>query len=168
MPKDLTLKKVEADIAAGDLGKARDRLQGLLRAYPADLEIRDRLGEVFWRLQYPEAAGRYWYLLPRDTEDRRGACAAFEARHGNDPQIVFRRLRLHPMQTADLPEHAREALEKLNPECLGALQGKRYLDYPATTRSLEFNGVPFLLALLVILALAAIGVRTVIGWLFLG
>jgi hypothetical protein len=43
MPIDETLDKVASEIAAGDLGKARDRLHGLLNTYP-DLGLRRRLG----------------------------------------------------------------------------------------------------------------------------
>ena len=34
MSKDRTLERIESEIVAGDLGKARDRLHGLMRTYP--------------------------------------------------------------------------------------------------------------------------------------
>ena len=62
MPIEETWARIEDEIAARDLGKARDRLHGLLVTYPEDLAIRHRLGEVYWMLGHPAMAGRYWYL----------------------------------------------------------------------------------------------------------
>jgi hypothetical protein len=51
MGKETALRRVEEDIARGDLGKARDRLHGLLKDYPDDLALRTRLAEVYARQQ---------------------------------------------------------------------------------------------------------------------
>jgi hypothetical protein len=84
MTKTSTLEHVEQDIAAGDYSKVRDRLHGLLRTYPSDLTLRNRLGDVYWDLRYPAMAGRYWYLEDHKTPDMITACAAFERTYGND------------------------------------------------------------------------------------
>ncbi len=55
-----TLKKIEEDILKNDLGKARDRLHGLISTYPNDLELRKKLGEIYFELKHPSMAGRYW------------------------------------------------------------------------------------------------------------
>jgi hypothetical protein len=68
--KAATLQKIEDEIEAGDYGKARDRLHGLLVTYPDDLSIRRRLGDVCWQLQHPAMAGRYWYLEADQTPER--------------------------------------------------------------------------------------------------
>lgn len=78
-----TLRKVEADSASGDLGRARDRLHGLISTYADDLSLRARLGAVYWRLGYPAMAGLYWYLEEERSPDMEVACRAFERRHGN-------------------------------------------------------------------------------------
>ena len=87
-----TLRRVDDEIASGDLGKARDRLLGLLRTYPANLYVRDRLGDVYWRLQYPELAGRYWYLFERVTPEMEQACAAFERKFASHPRPMLREI----------------------------------------------------------------------------
>jgi len=84
MTKASTLERIEQDIAAGDYGKARDRLHGLLRTYPSDLSLRKRLGDVYWHLQYPAMAGRYWYLEEYKTPDMICACTVFERTYSND------------------------------------------------------------------------------------
>lgn len=89
------MARVERDIERGDLGKARDRLEGLLAAYPDELQIRARLGEIYWRLQYPERAGRHWYLLPSDNSEMDAAKQVFAARHHDDPARILRAIGYH-------------------------------------------------------------------------
>ena len=113
MAKAETLARVERDIAQGDLGKARDRLEGLFRTYPADMDVRERLGAVYWALQYPGAAGRFWYLHTRDTEERKVACAAFKAECGGSVGQMFHRLRGAELKHCDLPPFARERLHEM-------------------------------------------------------
>ena len=89
MPLTNTLAAVERDIENGDLGKARDRLHGLVSAYPSDLSLRRRLGQVYWDLRYPAMAGRYWYLEEAKTPTMAAACAAFERSCGGDPLKIL-------------------------------------------------------------------------------
>jgi hypothetical protein len=90
MSIDLTLRKVEEEISLGKLGKARDRLHGLLSNDPKNLQIRAKLGEIYWKLQMPEIAGKYWYLVQNKTKEMIEATKAFEHYCGNDPvQILF-------------------------------------------------------------------------------
>jgi hypothetical protein len=85
MPLEKTLERIERDIAAGDYGKARDRLHGLIATYPDDFSLRRTLGDVYWQLQYPAMAGRYWYLEEKKSPDMVTACVVFERSCGNNP-----------------------------------------------------------------------------------
>ncbi len=89
MPLERTLQQVQADIDAGDLGKARDRLHGLIVTYPDNLELRERLARVYWQLKLPEMAGRYWYLAEHKDADMLRACQRFEAQFRNDPLLLL-------------------------------------------------------------------------------
>jgi hypothetical protein len=90
MALEQTLERIEHDIRRGDLGKARDRLHGLIVSYPDNLDLRKQLGGVYWRLQLPEMAGRYWYLIEEKDQNMLSACKRFEAQFGNDPaKILF-------------------------------------------------------------------------------
>lgn len=115
--KEATLERIESEIAAGDLGKARDRLQGLIGTYPDDLALRSRLAEVYWKLQYPAMAGCYWYLEENQTNDTRRAIAAFEKRCGNDPWIIWQRLKFKG-DPEELPTFARQRLQLLLVRCV--------------------------------------------------
>ncbi|EJR56940.1 hypothetical protein IIM_00348 [Bacillus cereus VD107] len=46
-----TLKKIENDIENNNLGKARDRLHGLIATYPNELSFRKRLGDIYYKVK---------------------------------------------------------------------------------------------------------------------
>ncbi|MGY9070941.1 DUF6584 family protein [Streptomyces sp. CAS3] len=79
MPLKDTLARVDADLAAGRIPAARQRLRGLVSSFPSDLTLRRRLAEVYRLYDEPAEAGRWMYL----EEDRDPAeTAAFETRYG--------------------------------------------------------------------------------------
>jgi hypothetical protein len=89
MPLEETLHKVENDVKAGNLGKARDRLNGLIASFPDDLELRRKLGDIYWKLQYPDMAGKYWYLEENKSEKMKEACKQFENKFRQDPMFIL-------------------------------------------------------------------------------
>lgn len=54
--------RVKADLKAGRLWKARDRLVGVLRANPTDQWALEQLGGVYFNMGDLPAAGRAWFL----------------------------------------------------------------------------------------------------------
>ncbi|MGV9250118.1 DUF6584 family protein [Streptomyces sp. NPDC003697] len=80
MPLRETLARVDADLAAGRIPVARQRLRGLISSFPHDLTLRRRLAEVYRLYGDAAEAGRWMYL----EEDRNAdETAAFEARYGS-------------------------------------------------------------------------------------
>ncbi|MFF0201223.1 DUF6584 family protein [Streptomyces sp. NPDC005017] len=78
MPLRETLDRVDADLAAGRVPVARQRLRGLVSSFPYDLTLRRRLAEVYRLYGDTAEAGRWMYL----EEDRNAdETAAFEARY---------------------------------------------------------------------------------------
>ncbi|MDW8289686.1 MAG: hypothetical protein RMM06_03115 [Armatimonadota bacterium] len=124
MGKDQTLQRVEEDIAAGNLGRARDRLHGLIWQYPDDLSLRARLAEVYWQLSFPAMAGCYWYLHEPTTEAMQRAVMEFERSCGQDPLHMLFRLKFRG-NPENLPPYARYRLERLQQECQ-----RKYGKYP--------------------------------------
>lgn len=88
-----TLKRIEEDIQNDDLGKARDRLHGLISAFPNEIELRKKLGDIYFELKYPAMAGRYWYLEKNKTPIMVQACMEFEKSMGNDIDNIARALK---------------------------------------------------------------------------
>ncbi|MER6393718.1 DUF6584 family protein [Streptomyces sp. NPDC001523] len=80
MPLRETLARVDADLAAGRVPVARQRLRGLVSSFPHDLTLRRRLGEVYRLYGDATEAGRWMYLEEdRDADET----AAFEERYGS-------------------------------------------------------------------------------------
>jgi len=88
-----TLKKIENDILQNELGKARDRMHGLIQTYPNELDLRKRLGDIYSALRYPSRAGLYWYLEQNKTPEMRLACIKFEKSMGNNPIRIAKALK---------------------------------------------------------------------------
>ncbi|MEU4269672.1 DUF6584 family protein [Streptomyces sp. NPDC026092] len=80
MPLRETLARVEADLAAGRVPVARQRLRGLVSSFPYDLTLRRRLAEVYRLYGDAAEAGRWMYLEEDRSADE---TAAFEARYGS-------------------------------------------------------------------------------------
>jgi hypothetical protein len=165
-PKERTLEKVEAEIAAGKLGIARDRLHGLVNTFPCDLALRSRLGDVCAGLGYPIEAGRFWYLDNNPTPERAPSIAAFEKHCENDPTIIFRRLRLKcsPEEFTD-PDVAGKVAQLIS-ECVS--RGLTPPNYAKQTRATPWKDRLFLYGCVTLLVLgillAAIGIATVYEW----
>ncbi|MGZ2359944.1 hypothetical protein LRE75_25165 [Streptomyces sp. 372A] len=80
MPLTETLARVDADLVAGRVPVARQRLRGLISSFPHDLTLRRRLAEVYRLYGDAAEAGRWMYL----EEDRNiDETAAFETRYGS-------------------------------------------------------------------------------------
>jgi len=174
LPRDKTLSVIEREIAAGDLGKARDRLQGLLLTYPSDLSIRHRLGDVFWRLQYPEKAGQYWFLRDSDSEDVVAAKHAFERRFGDSPALMLHELRYRGGLEAIDGTYAGDTMRALarragvDEQALREMLAPRKLIRPRPNLrqagvAVGLGFVGFTILLLILLGLIN-GVATVIRW----
>ncbi|MFJ9721280.1 DUF6584 family protein [Streptomyces sp. NPDC101209] len=80
MPLEETLDRVDADLAAGRVPVARQRLRGLVSSFPQDLTLRRRLAEVYRLYGDAAEAGRWMYLEGEQNADE---TAAFEARYGS-------------------------------------------------------------------------------------
>ena len=171
MPKPETLKRIERDIAAGNLGKARDRLHGLILSYPEDLSLRFRLAEVYRQLQYPAMAGRYWYLEEQRTEEMRQAVAEFERECGNEPWLIANRQKIRFEPEGLPPGHARDRLTELTDRCkrkygqapdFSGRRGKRQF-VPENVQS-HAVAVGCILTFVVLAFLVVMGIMHVLSW----
>jgi hypothetical protein len=88
-----TRQNIQRDIEQGNLGKVRDRLHGLLVTYPNELSLRKELGDIYYRLQDLQMAGRYWYLEKEKTVEMTRACLLFEKECGDNPAVIARALK---------------------------------------------------------------------------
>lgn len=175
MSIELTLKNVEMDIKQGDFGKARDRMHGLIANYPNNLSIRRQLGDIYWKLQVPSMAGRYWYLEKDKSAEMESACRKFENQCGSDPMQILLALKYRGDFPAIENEYAGRILLELHEQA--KRKHKYYTDFrnwKGKTSSYHQRDAKktntttilacCLIALLIGLVLMTIGVFTVIGW----
>ena len=175
MPIEQTLEKIEQDIASKNYGKARDRLHGLIGTYPDNLTLRRQLGDIYWQLQYPAMAGRYWYLEEDRSPEMIVACKAFEHSCGyNSLQIlqslkfqgnleninsVFAKNRLQTLQTQVMDEYGYTIdFQKQGAEKYYRSQSSRIKD----TLWIVGCGIVILTAVVLML----VGFTTAVSWFF--
>ena len=170
-----TLKKIEADIAAGDYGKARDRLHGLIATYPDDLTLRQKLGDVYWKLQYPAMAGRYWYLEEDKASHMMAACRIFEQSCGLDPLQMLLALKFRGNVENIRDTFAGRALLALQDRAkeghgcyvqFGERGSKKYRYTSRIESKSKWMIVGCLVALVIALGVMIIGVATIWQWIF--
>ena len=171
MTKASTLERVKVDVSRGDLGKARDRLHGLIQTYPNDLDLRSQLAELYWKLQYPHMAGCYWYLEETQSDEARQAVELFEKRCGNEPWVIWHWIKFKG-DPDSIPEFAKHKLDYIISECK-----RKYGNYPEissgkievkqTKKQKISNAMScfgYIAVLLCILFTIITGIRAIVGW----
>ncbi|MET8954248.1 DUF6584 family protein [Streptomyces sp. NPDC004393] len=139
MPLTDTLARVDADLAAGRVPVARQRLRGLVSSFPDDLMLRRRLGEVYRLYGEPAEAGRWMYL----EQDRDAAeTTAFEARYSTAPQRMRALAWCGPESLASSP-FAREQLAAVRAACSDAMGHPVDWDMTPPGRRVESRGSGF-------------------------
>ena len=161
-----TEQKIEQEIAEGKLGIARDRLHGLVVAYPSNLSFRSRLGDVYWRLGYPVEAGRWWFLDDSLTPEKQGAIDLFIRRWGGDPLAILRQLKLRAHPDDLTVEEARSKIAALVAEC--EARGLKAVSFPTarveTKATFAWWTVGCWAAFILFAFLLVVGAGTVLHW----
>lgn len=130
MPLRETLSRVDADLAAGRVPVARQRLRGLISSFPHDLTLRRRPAEVYPLYGDAAEAGRWMYL----EEDRNAdETAAFEARYGS-PGWRMKALAWQGPEAKAATALAEEQLFAVRTACAEALGRPVDWDDPASYR----------------------------------
>lgn len=118
MKKEKLLKQIKKDLKSGNLGRARDRYHTLMLKYPDDLEIREGLAELYFKLNLPAKAGRYWYLSSKKEDGIRNSIEIFEKSCGNDPYVILSKLQLNLEIEKKVRNDILEKINRLKEECL--------------------------------------------------
>lgn len=161
-----TRERIEQEISEGKLGIARDRLYGLLRTFPHDVEIRSRLGDVYSKLGYPAEAGRFWFLDSDLTEEKLAAVDEFRRRCQANPALMLRRLRIECTPESLSTFHARLRVRELMHECGKAGTDPSSLSPAHKTQVLSRLSEYFCLGIAILfVVLAVIGLMTVAKWI---
>ncbi|MFX4292925.1 DUF6584 family protein [Streptomyces bohaiensis] len=130
MPLRETLARVDADLAAGRVPLARQRLRGLISSFPHDLTLRRRLAAVYRLYGDAAEAGRWIFL----EEDRNAdETAAFEARYGS-PRRRMKALAWRGPETEAATAFAEGQLVAVRTACAEELGRPVHWDDPASYR----------------------------------
>jgi hypothetical protein len=161
-----TLAKVDEDLRAGDVQMARRRLKSLVESLPHRLEARERLADVCRLDGDPVEAGRWSYLGEhRDPAE----VAAFERACGDDPVRIMRGLRWPGPDENAATEQAQVRLVEVRARA-EAKAGKK-LEWADPGRDVDggwrdaVGPIGCALVVVVLVALVAIGISTVIDWI---
>lgn len=174
MSKPETLRKVEYDIINGNLGLARDRLHGLMMSYPDDLSLRVKRAEVYWKLQQPVMAGRYWYLMEERSPEMEAAVQAFEKMQGHDPLRIMRALKFRGELSGIEGTYAGQIIsdlmsivkERHSEEALLGLPGMSpKIKKPNNRHGGQGSDFGCWIVLIIVICLILIGLITVVGWI---
>lgn len=110
MTVERTLARVEEDLAAGRPHLARQRLHGLVGAFPQRLDLRERLAELYRLDGDLQQAGRWSYLArERDLAE----VAAFERAFAGEPVRLMRALGWEGSEQDAADDVARERLREV-------------------------------------------------------
>jgi hypothetical protein len=173
VPGDWRFGRIREDIDNRRLWKARDRLHGYLVEEPANQDVLDMLGAIWFEMGDLPQAGRYWWLTERDDEPAIAARAAFYERFGKRAGQVIRALP-RPTRPDLYPAPVQARLEALvagltmafvwrppgwTPPVDDAL-ADRHLP-----RQLRTGQIVLLATCLAVITLLVVGLVTIVGWL---
>lgn len=83
---------MEADLKAGDIGKAIKRLEGALEYLPLDKALNIRLADLHFQNNDLIRAGKHYYLHGLGSDKEQTAIRAFQQSLGNDPILILRKV----------------------------------------------------------------------------
>ncbi|MFE7407991.1 DUF6584 family protein [Isoptericola sp. NPDC057559] len=166
MPLDLTLQRVDDDLAQGRVLPAIQRLRSLVRTYPDRLDVRARLAVVY-RSQHEIAQAGRWSFLAEDADATEIAAfeRAFRSPRGRLAAVAWSgdTDALGPVASARLArlqEGARSPDDAVDERT----RSERVLERAGCTAAGLVAGAIALLAILGLGALVVQGVRVVAGW----
>ena len=73
------LIKIDYDIQKGLKFKAADRLRNLINQYPNEIQLWNKLAELYYESGFLDAAGKYWILSEPNTQRIKKCVAIYEA-----------------------------------------------------------------------------------------
>jgi hypothetical protein len=170
VPIDATLNRARAELAAGNVAAARNRMRGLVGSFPCVIAAREVLAETYRRSGDLAQAGRWAYATETLTDEE---AAAFTHAYRNDPVLMMRALRWSDSDNAapvsPTVSHRLEQLKARAEEQAGrevSWDEPRYPPYKGSWLAAlgGWSLVGFLVLVLVV-GIVTI-VRTVLGWIF--
>ncbi|MBT2734515.1 DNA helicase [Bacillus sp. ISL-7] len=144
-----------------DLGKARDRLHGLISTYPNEIELRRKLGDIYFSLKYPTMAGRYWYLEEKMTPEMEKACTMFEQSEGNNSSRIARAIKYKGNPDIIKKLHLEQGSSPIKDKVK-----EKLVEVPTNTLGDKLVTIGCIFILILIFCFTSIGIITIFRWIF--
>ncbi|EDP94986.1 tetratricopeptide repeat protein [Kordia algicida OT-1] len=170
------LDKINSEIEKGLKFKATDRLRNLIQENPNELELRNKLAELYYESGFLDAAGKYW-ILTEPTDERIKECVAMYEQSVNYSgyqilqELVFRgdKSKLSEFAQKKLSELESDSKKKVDyiPKFSAKNNKKRYKKGISKSTLKEKLITSLIIGILIFLAICSIiGVITVVKSFF--
>lgn len=103
------LEKIDSEIQRGLKLKATDRLRNLIQEHPNELDLWNKLAELYYESGFMDAAGKYW-ILTEPTEERIKKCADIYEKSVNYSGYQILQELVYRGDKTKLPEYAQKKM----------------------------------------------------------
>jgi len=168
------LSRIEKDITNGLKYKSADRIRNWINQHPHELDLRKRLGELYYEGGFLDAAGRYWIFIESDNPEVKRCVDIYRQSVKNSGTQILLDLKYRGSKEY-LPPYAQGVIEQLEKDSLErsnyvpSFKPKSKYQPPIATKSIWPDWmVGSFISLIVLLFLVSlvVGLIKVIGWLF--
>lgn len=170
------LKKIDFEIQNGMKYKATDRLRNLIQENPNELQLWNKLAELYYESGFLDSAGKYW-LLTEPTDERIKKCVEIYEKSVNHSgnhilqDLVFRG------DKSKLSEYAQKKLKDLELDSIKKVKyvpkfnpksktQKKNKSEQKQTLNEKLGRIIFFSILISICILIIIGFVSVVKWIF--
>ncbi|MEC5158582.1 tetratricopeptide repeat protein [Chryseobacterium sp. MP_3.2] len=170
------LNKIDSEIYGGLKFKATDRLRNLIQENPNDIELWNKLAEIYYESGFLDSAGKYW-ILTEPIEERIKNCIEIYEKSVNYSGYQILQEMVFRGDKSKLPEYARQKLTRLESDSIAKVKHfpkfnpklnvqKKFKSEQKQTLKEKLGGLVFFSVLIIIGFLIIVGLITVKKWIF--
>ena len=165
-------KKIDIDLKNGLKSKAVNRLYTLIQQNPNEIDLRNKLAEIYYESGFLDSAGKFW-LLTEPNEPRIKKCVEiYEKSVNHSSQQILKDIVFRGDKNS-LPEYSRNRLNQLEIDSqekyniIPEYKPKQKLKTKGIEKPSKIGSILIPLFILLILTIIIIGLVTSFKWLFL-
>ena len=169
---DKKLEIIDTELKNGFKSKAIDRLRNLIQQNPNEMQLRDKLAEIYYESGFLDAAGKYW-ILTEPTEKRiKNSVDIYEKSLNNSSLEILKDIVFRGQKNL-LSQYGQNKLSQLELDCK---EKHNYIPLYGTKPKFKTKEnkqlsriVSYLIPVLILLLLTffLVGAVTTFKWLFL-
>ena len=169
---DKKLERIDTELKNGFKSKAIDRLRNLIQQNPNEIQLRNKLAEIYYESGFLDEAGKYW-ILTEPTEKRIKNCVDIYEKSLNNSSLEILKNIVFRGQKNLLSQYGQNKLSQLELDCK---EKHNYVPQYGTKPKFKAKEnkqlskiVSYLIPVLILLLLTffLVGAVTLFKWLFL-